>query len=294
MGFCTKNYINMILVADSGSTKTNWCLLQSNRSLYFDTEGFNPYFVSSNHIVESLSNHLPTTLEPTNISEVHFYGAGCFEDKTIIIKEAMSHVFPNARSFVGLDLLGSARAVLGDQKGFAAILGTGTNSCIYDGQQIIANIDSLGYLLGDEGSGYYIGRKLLGDYIRSYMPMEVKEEFYKTYGHSREYIMEKIYSEKLPNRFCAGFTHFISEGKSNSSYLRSLVKSSFVDFFEGLVSQYDNYQQYTFNCTGSIGFAFKEILSETATEYGMEVGSILKTPIEGLALYHLPENDKQC
>jgi glucosamine kinase len=277
----------MILVADSGSTKTNWCLLQPNQASYFDTEGFNPYFVSSNHIVESLSNHLPVSLDPTKITEIHFYGAGCFEDKAIIIKEAMSRIFSNANSFVGLDLLGSARAVLGDHTGFAAILGTGTNSCIYDGQRIIANIDSLGYLLGDEGSGYYIGRKLLGDYIRGYMPMEVKEEFYKTYGYSREYIMERIYSEKLPNRFCSSFTQFISEGKTNKDYLRNLVKSSFVDFFEGLVTKYDNYKKYTFNCTGSIGFAFKEILSETATDYGMNVGTILKTPIEGLAHYHM-------
>lgn len=280
----------MILVADSGSTKTNWCLLNPvEAQYYFDTEGYNPYFVSSRHIVQSLTASLPRKINHASIQRIYFYGSGCFEDKTGIVKNALKEIFSTAEIYIGLDLLGSARSVLGDKPGFAAILGTGTNSCLYDGHKIVANIDSLGYLMGDEGSGYYIGKKLLGDYIREYMPAPVRKEFFKMYGLSREAIMERVYSEKLPNRFCAGFTRFITDSISDIAYTHSLVKSAFVDFFECLVTKYENHDHYTFNCTGSTGYAFKDILSETAVMYNMKVGTILKSPIEGLAHYHISE-----
>ena len=277
----------MILVADSGSTKTNWCLLRSDADFrYFDTEGYNPYFVSSSYITNSLAKHLPEDIIPEQITKIYFYGAGCFDDKVGIIEDALQQVFAKAAIDVGLDLLGSARSVLGNKPGFAAILGTGTNSCLYDGTKITANIDSLGYLLGDEGSGFYIGRKLLGDYIRQYMPAPVRKEFSELYGLSREEIMERVYSESLPNRFCAGFVQFISESVSDIGYTHQLVKNAFADFFECLVTKYENHDRYTFNCTGSVGYIFKDLLSETATRYRMQVGSIIKTPIEGLAIYH--------
>jgi glucosamine kinase len=279
----------MILVADSGSTNTSWCLLDATAdTLYFDTEGYNPYFVSVSYIVQSLKAALPAHITPEHVLVIYFYGSGCFEEKTTNIKIALTQIFIHADIYVGLDLLGSARAVLGDNRGFAAILGTGTNSCLFDGHQITANIDSLGYLMGDEGSGYYIGKKLLGDYIRGYMPVAVRTEFYKTYGIKREEIMEQVYAEKFPNRYCAGFTRFITESITDKLYTRKIVKDSFIDFFECLVTRYENYRDYSFNCTGSVAFAFKDILSETAALYGMKTGIILKTPIEGLAKYHQP------
>jgi glucosamine kinase len=277
----------MILVADSGSTKTSWCLINEKAGLsFFNTEGYNPYFVNSSYIAQSLSLGLPSVIPPLQISHIYFYGAGCFEDKTHIIKDALQKVFPTATLAVGLDLLGSARAVLHDQPGFAAILGTGTNSCLYDGSAITANIDSLGYLLGDEGSGFYIGRQLLGDYIREYMPAAVRADFFAAYGLTREQIMDRVYSEKLPNRYCAGFVQFISVSTADKEYTNQLVKNAFIDFFERLVTKYPNYRQYSFNCTGSVGYAFKDILSAVATLYGMKPGVIIRTPIEGLAKYH--------
>lgn len=277
----------MILIADSGSTKTNWCLLNALReSHFFDTEGYNPYFVDTTYIQQSLSQSLPRHVNRATVSKVYLYGAGCFEDKSAVITNALTHIFYNATIFVGLDLLGSARAVLGNKPGFVAILGTGTNSCVYNGNKITANIDSLGYLLGDEGSGFYIGRKLLGDYIREYMPLPVREEFYYSYGLTREAILEQVYSEKLPNRFCAAFTQFISDSKADKEYTHGLVKTAFTDFFQNLVTRYDNYSNYTFNCTGSIGYTFKDILQETAAAYNMRMGVVLKTPIEGLYHYH--------
>ena len=277
----------MILIADSGSTKTSWCLLHAKRNAYFfDTEGYNPYFVTSNYIAESLTKSLPSIVPPVQISHIYFYGAGCFDDKTHIIKNALQQIFPTATLAVGLDLLGSARAVLFDQPGFTAILGTGTNSCVYDGTAITANIDSLGYLLGDEGSGFYIGRQLLGDYIREYMPAAVRAEFFAAYSLTREEIMDRVYSSKLPNRFCASFVQFISVSAADKKYTHQLVENALIDFFERLVTKYPNYMQYSFNCTGSIGYAFKDILSAVVTRYGMKPGLIIRTPIEGLAKYH--------
>jgi len=277
----------MILIADSGSTKTSWCLLDNAAEpFHFNTEGYNPYFVTTAYIVQSLAENLPANINSALISKVWFYGAGCFEDKTGIVSAALTQVFANATVYVGLDLLASARAVLGNQPGFVAILGTGTNSCLYDGNNITANIDSLGYLLGDEGSGFYIGRKILSDYIRGYMPLPVRQEFFATYNLTREAIMELVYSAKLPNRFCAEFTQFISASNADTAYTYDLVKTAFTDFFTNLVSKYDSYQQYTFNCTGSIGYAFKHILAETAAAFGMQVGTIIQRPIEGLAKHH--------
>lgn len=277
----------MILVADSGSTKTNWCLIDKRHErCIFDTEGYNPYFVDTQYIINSLAVSLPQNLNPQQVTHIYFYGAGCFDDKLHIINTALSSIFTNARIYVGLDMLGSAKALLGNKPGFIAILGTGTNSCLYDGTKITANIDSLGYLLGDEGSGFYIGRKILSDYIREYMPLAVREEFFETYALTREAIMEMVYSEKLPNRFCAQFTRFISTSVADTVYTHSIVKNAFTDFFTNLVSRYTNYRQYSFNCTGSTGYTFKDILAETAAGFGMKTGAIIKRPIEGLADYH--------
>jgi N-acetylglucosamine kinase-like BadF-type ATPase len=281
----------MILIADSGSTKTSWCLLgPKQQDFYFDTEGYNPYSASTEYIIQSLAANIPNRVNTQTVSAVYFYGSGCFDDKAIIVKEALQHCFPNAESYIELDLLGSAQAVLGNQPGFAAILGTGTNSCLYDGSKITANIDSLGYLLGDEGSGFYIGRKILGDYIRGNMPLPVSQEFFAKYGLSREDIMERVYTAKMANRFCAGFTKFITESTTDKGYTQNIVRTAFIDFFENLVTKYENYEQYTFNCTGSVGFTFKEILADVATLYNMKTGVIIKTPIEGLAQYHLAAN----
>ncbi len=173
----------MIVIADGGSTKTNWCLLDdSKKKIYFNTEGYNPYFVDSAYIVASLKKGLPNDIPFHEINEVYYYGAGVHnEEKANIVKEAIQVVFPQSQVEVGHDLLAAARALLGDQAGFAAILGTGTNSCIYDGSKITHNIDSAAYILGDEGSGSYIGKKLLTDFIRGLMPKDVAEVFFNTY-----------------------------------------------------------------------------------------------------------------
>ncbi len=276
----------MILVADSGSTKTEWCLIKSNgEKAYFDTEGYNPYYVGREYIIQSLNKNLTSHFKSDQIKEVHFYGAGCMADKTVIIEQALHAVFQLANVHAAMDLLAAARALLGRKPGFAAILGTGTNTCIYDGERIIQNIDSLGYMLGDEGSGSYLGKKLLQDYLRGYMPKEVSEKFKETVRLSFDEIMDRVYTQSLANRFCAGFAQFAGD-HIEMDYLYESVKNSFMDFFTNLVSHYPDYQQYPFNCLGSVGYHFKSILKEVAGMFDMKTGKIIPSPMEGLVKYH--------
>jgi len=279
----------MIIIADGGSTKTNWCLLtQDGKKVYFNTEGYNPYFSSIAYIVNSLHESLPTDLEIDKITEVNYYGAGCStEEKRNQVKEAMSAVFKNAAVYVGHDLLAAARALLGTNAGFAAILGTGTNTCLYDGKDIINNIDSGAYILGDEGSGCYIGKKLLADYLRGYMPEAVRQNFWDTYHLTPDDVNEEVYTKPLANRFCAGFSKFVYDNNVHIEYSRNLVKTSFEDFFRNLVTHYPDYKKYTFNCIGSVGYNFRNVLEEVATENGMVVGNIIRSPIDNLVKYHM-------
>ena len=279
----------MIIIADGGSTKTNWCLLnESGQKIYFNTEGYNPYFVSADYIVESLFKGLPSDLDLEKVIELNYYGAGCStEDKLKIVADAMATVFTNARIFIGHDLLAAARALLGLETGFAAILGTGTNTGIYNGKYISLNIDSAAYILGDEGSGCYIGKKLLTDYIRGYMPEVVRERFWETYKLTPDEVTDQVYTKPLANRFCASFSKFVYDNNVHAEYSRKIVKTSFVDFFENLVSHYPNYKDYTFNCIGSVGYNFRNVLEETATDYGMKVGKIIRSPIDDLVRYHV-------
>jgi N-acetylglucosamine kinase-like BadF-type ATPase len=279
----------MIIIADGGSTKTNWCLItDEQKKVYFNTEGYNPYFSSAAYIIQSLKENLPTDLQIEKITEVNYYGAGCsVDDKKKIVEQAMEVVFINAKVNIGHDLLAAARAVLGINEGFAAILGTGTNSCIYNGKEIIHNIDSLAYILGDEGSGCYIGKKLLGDYVRGYMPEAVRQLFWDTYKLTPDDVIDNVYTKPLANRFCAGFSKFVYDNNVHIEYSRNLVKTSFEDFFRNLVTHYPNYQQYTFNCIGSVGYNFRNVLEEVVAENGMVMGNIIRSPIDNLVKYHL-------
>ena len=279
----------MIIIADGGSTKTNWCLLnESGRKIYFNTEGYNPYFSTTEYIIDSLRKNLPDHLELDKITEVNYYGAGCSTETNVnIVFLAMQAVFSKAQINIGHDLLAACRALLGTTPGFAAILGTGTNTCLYDGQDISHNIDSLGYFLGDEGSGAYIGQRILRDYMRGYMPDALQKSFDETYKLSHQDIFDNLYNKPLPNRFCASFSKFIYDNTDSPEYTRKVVDESFTDFFDNLVTHYPNYKQYSLNCIGSVGYSFREILSEVANRYEMGIGKIARSPIDDLVHYHM-------
>lgn len=278
----------MILIADSGSSKTSWTLVKEGRIvLQFESEGYNPCYHSREEITGSLRKSLPGGYDWDSIALVAFYGAGCYEDKYAVIEDALRPLFPNARFDVAMDLVASARALLGRDPGFAAILGTGTNSCLYDGKRITHNVDSMGFLLGDEGSGAYMGKRLIGDFIRGHMPGDIREFFYDTYRLSPDELIDRVYSNPMPNRYCASFARFLGgEQISGHEYIENVKRECFRDFFRNIVVFYPDYSGYLFNCVGSIGWAFKDILTVIAKEFGMETGKIIQSPMEGLIAYH--------
>ncbi|MBC6989096.1 MULTISPECIES: N-acetylglucosamine kinase [Hymenobacter] len=277
----------MILIADGGSTKSNWCQLDdAGNRVYFNTEGYNPDFISTEGIAASLDKNLPDTLPREQVKEVFYYGAGVSSAaKAEEVAKAMRQIFPQAEVHVDHDLLAAAHALLGTQPGFAAILGTGTNSCLYDGKKVTMNVDSLGYFLGDEGSGSFIGKRLLRDYLRNLLPDGLQDIFKETYKLNREEILDKLYNQPLPNRFLASFAKFAYDN-NNISYCRQIVLEGFETFFQNIVAHYPNYQTYTFNCIGSVGYNFRDALAQVAHNHGMEVGKIIRSPIDDLVAYH--------
>ncbi len=285
----------MILIADGGSTKTSWTLIKDDgKKVNFNTEGYNPYFSDTEYIIDSMKKNMPSDLPIDKVKEVNYYGAGVHNDeKAEIVASAMRVIFPVAKIDIGHDLLAAARALLGNKRGFAAILGTGTNTCIYDGEGIEMNIDSLAFILGDEGSGSYIGKKLLSDYIRGYMPKNVRDSFWETFKLTPDDILDSVYTKPLPNRFCASFSKFVYDITVNLEYSGNLVRSSFEDFFKNLVSHYPNYKELEFNCIGSVAYNFRNVLEEVATEYGMKVGKIIRSPIDDLVKFHIENYHKK-
>lgn len=277
----------MILIADSGSTKTSWILVKDRKIIFqFESEGYNPCYNSKEEITTSLRKCLPYGYDWENTTLIAFYGAGCYEDKYHIIEEALQPLFPSAKFDIAMDLTASARALLGNNPGFAAILGTGTNSCLYDGKIITRNIDSMGFLLGDEGSGAYMGKRLIGDYIRGHMPDVVRKSFYDTYKLLPDELIDHVYSNPMPNRYCASFTHFLSEQNIDHEYNNKVITDCFRDFFRNIVVHYPNYNDYSFNCVGSIGWVFRDTLIKVAKEFGMTTEKIVRSPMEGLIEYH--------
>jgi len=277
----------MILIADGGSTKSSWCQLDENGNrVYFNTEGYNPDFMKTEAITASLAKNLPEKLPREEVTKVHYYGAGVSNAKKAeIVAAAMRQIFPKAEVKVDHDLLAAAHALLGNKPGFGAILGTGTNSCLYDGKKIIHNVDSLGYFLGDEGSGSFIGKRLLRDYLRGLLPDGLQEIFWNEFKLTREDILDRLYNQPLPNRFLASFGKFTYD-HNNISYCREIVLQGFETFFDNIVVHYPNYQNYTFNCVGSVAYNFRDALAQVARNHGMEVGKIIRSPIDDLVSYH--------
>jgi len=278
----------MILIADSGSTKITWRLVDpSGKTRQFETEGYNPCYTGGERLFEILKPNLPEGFFATDVKEVAFYGAGVYDNKYDVICDAIQPIFPNAKIEAAMDLIASARALLGRHPGFAAILGTGCNSCLYDGEKITHNIDSMGFLLGDEGSGGYMGKRLLADYIRGFMPEEVRKAFWDTYRLNGDQLIDMLYASPMPNRFCASFTRFLTGEHGGHEYLEQyIIRGSFRDFFNHIVKNYPDYQNYAFNSVGSIGWVFRDRLAEVAAEFGMKTGTIISDPMDGLVKYH--------
>ena len=274
------------LIADSGSTKAGWYFQSGEKAVSFETNGFNPYFFTSTRLAKAISRDVIPHLEGDVPEKIFFYGAGCAaEDRKVIVRDAFRSLFQKSNIEVNDDLLGAARGLLKRDRGFISILGTGMNNGLYDGLKITDQVDSLGFILGDEGSGTAIGKRMLQTFLRKEFPPELQSEFESAYKLSRDDIVRSIYSGTEVNRFIGGFTRFAVDRQQNP-FIRELVKNSFVEFFEKIVTKLPSYQDYSFNCIGSVGFHFSDILSEVSSQFGMKTGSILQSPLEGLVKFH--------
>jgi N-acetylglucosamine kinase-like BadF-type ATPase len=276
----------MILIADSGTTKTSWTLLSGKDAIKYETSGFNPYYMGAEEIERILLEELIDLAGKEDISEVFYYGSGCSTEKNCaIVSQALSSHCPTAHIEVNHDLLAAARALLGRSEGIACILGTGANSCAYNGKEITHNVPSLGYMFGDEGSGAYIGKKFLESYLKGKLANEINEAFNKEYNFSLSDILGRVYGDKNPSAFMASFTRFLARHEHHDD-VREILYQAFIDFFRESVSKYERYKMIPVSFVGSVAYHFRHILNEAAWEMGISVGRIEQAPMEGLIRYH--------
>lgn len=282
----------MILIADSGSTKTDWRLIDEQQKIHqFSTQGLNPFFMDSTGISGILNTELigKMQVQPASVSEVYFYGAGCRTDeKKQIVSDALTPHFGKANIFIETDMLGAARSLCGHQPGIAAILGTGMNSCYYDGNRIAANQNSLGYILGDEGSGAHIGKTFIQAYLNNELPASIAGLFEMRFNLSKDAIIDSVYRKPLPNRFLAGFSKFVYQNLKEQVMI-DLVRQCFEQFFDKHICKYPQHKEFKLSCTGSVAFYYSNILRSVAENRGVNIDTISETPIAGLTLYHLGE-----
>ena len=278
----------MILIADSGSTKIDWCLLNGNKKVaQIFTTGMNALLMTEEEMAECIMTELMPNLQGYEVTEIYYYGAGIISDKIknqVInaLKRNMPHV---TKIEVNTDLLAAARALCQREPGIACILGTGSNSCYYDGEKVVDNVSPLGYILGDEGSGAVLGKLLVGDVLKKQLPEHLCEKFLKEYNLDRTTIIERVYRKPAANRFLAQFAPFIERNISEPS-IRALVLRSFTDFFVRNVANYPHYQELPCNFVGSIALLQKDVLIEAASKLGITIGNIIQAPMEGLIKYH--------
>ncbi len=275
----------MILIADGGSTKVDWCLIDKGEIVErVYTSGANPFFRNTEDISLELSMKLVPKLKTYPIDAIYFYGAGCASpEKNNIIETALAENFQAGKIIVGSDLLGAAIGLCGNNKGIACILGTGSNSCYYDGKQIANNVSPLGFILGDEGSGAVLGRLFVGACLKNQFSKSIKDKLLKYLNMDVAQILDRVYKQPLPNRFLAGIAPFIKENIDNPA-VHALVFNAFVDFFKKNIMQYD-YQKYPVNFIGSVAYHFKDVLEETAASLNIKIGKIEQSPMPSMIEY---------
>ncbi len=281
-----------ILIADAGSTKVDWAVVNGDGTVAkrFTTPGLNALMADPHEIELHFQNVKDQIGKETKLGHIHYYGAGCATpaicDK---IRQPLLKILEAEEADVTTDLLGAARATLGNKKGIACILGTGSNSCFYDGKEIVENVPSLGFILGDEGSGAALGKRLVSDAFKGHLPENVKEKFLETYHITLAEILDRIYRQPAPNRFLASLVPFLKENIWNP-YIYSLVLKEFTQFFRRNVSRYKGVHSLPISVTGSLAHNFEKILREAAASQGFAVSTIAPSPLEGLISFHSANN----
>ncbi len=277
----------MILIADSGSTKTHWCLMTANgQSSEFFTDGINPFYQTSDAIKNSVSNQLLPQMARLmwagKVTHIYFYGAGCTPEKIPVLVYALTSIFKSAQIDVYSDMVGAACGLLGHNEGVACILGTGANSCLWNGKEIVKNVPALGFILGDEGSGAVLGKRLVADLLKNQLNDELKEKFLKQYNITAADIIENVYRKPFPNRYLASLSKFCAENIDNPLVYK-LVYDHFTYFAKRILTQYPS---LPIGFIGSIAYYYQDVLKAVLADNGFEVAQIQQSPMKGLKAYH--------
>lgn len=277
----------MILIAESGSTKTHWKVADENGvRTSIETGGFNPnYFPAT--LLTGYLNHLASEINFSELSEAYFYGSGCSSDfARNIVQSAFRTVTPGLAVEVNHDLLGAARALFGNGSGIAAVLGTGSSSCLFVGGNIASTVPSLGYLLADEGSGFHLGKLLLNGFYKNELPTHLMDLFVKKFELRPDVFLPKLYNHKKPNSLVASFVPFLVEHK-NEPFVQQLIAEAFDDFFRNIILKYPDSSGYLLGFVGSVAFLFSDILEDVAAGHRLQIARIIRNPVDDLVRYHL-------
>ena len=274
------------LLADSGSTKTEWCLINGSSVKTFYTQGLSPYFLSAEQIEYIIEQELKQKLKKNDPEEIYFYGTGCSNVENVkLVKKAIEKVFVNAKVSVNHDLMGAAKALCGNEKGVACILGTGSNSCYYNGKKIIKNSPGLGYVLGDEGSGAYLGRKVIQYFLYNTFDADLMDRFNAKYNTNSDEILTAVYKKPLPNRYLASYALFLAENRGHYM-IENIVEDGFNDFFFNHIYKYSESWTLPIHFTGSVAYGFRDVLKDMCNSYELKLGKVLKKPMDGLVKFH--------
>lgn len=274
------------LIADSGATKTAWCLLADNKRRSFFTKGISPYHMDQVQITDLVAAEFPSKILKSGIDEIHYYGTGCYTvPKANVVKKALGKHFKDAAIHVTHDLMGAAIALCGNEKGIACILGTGSNSCFFNGKKIVHNSPGLGYVLGDEGSGAYLGKKVIQYFLYGTFDKFLHEKFLQTYNTDKAEILHKVYKEPFANRYLAEFSRFLSAHRGHYM-IENIIEDGLRDFFEQHLNSYAQRNEVPVHFVGSIAYYFRDKIAELCAVYGLRKGSIIRQPMSGLVDFH--------
>ncbi len=278
--------MNVKLIADSGATKCEWCLLHEGKKKKILTQGISPYFLGQEEIVALLQKELLPKLKNIAVAEVYYYGTGLGNTNNVkVIIKALKTLFPGADVEANTDLLAAARALCINEKGVACILGTGSNSCYYNGKKIMKNSPGLGYVLGDEGSGSYLGKRVIQHYLYNTFDEDLKARFDVTFTTTPLEILERVYKGQQPNRYLASFTIFLAQNRGHYM-IENIIEDSINDFFFNHLYKYSESWLYPISFTGSVAYGFKDVIQQLCNTYELELGKVLQQPMDGLIQYH--------
>lgn len=275
------------LIADSGATKAEWCLIDGKKKKTFITQGLSPYFVTSLQMEEIISKEIKAKLKNTVPDEIYFYGTGCISVNNIkLVKKALKAVFPGTKKImVDNDIVGAAKGLVADQKGIVCNLGTGSFCCFYNGKKIVKNSPGLGYVLGDEGSGAYLGKRVIQHFLYNTFDADLMDRFNAKFNTNRQEILDNVYRQPFPNRYLASFTMFLAENRGHYM-IENIIEDGFNDFFFNHIYKFRESWTLPINFIGSVAYGFKDVLKDMCSSYELQLGKVMQKPMDGLIKFH--------